>query len=140
MDDEFNYFELKSAINNSKNTTPGKDMMSYKILKKLPAKALEALLKLCNYIWNEGILPKRWKTAILLPLAKPGKDLTKPSSYRPIALTSMLCKVMEKIIVRRLNYILEKREMFSTFQSGFRKSRSTVDALIMFENEVKKPI
>ncbi len=47
---------------------------------------------------------------------------------------------MDKMIARRLNYILEKREMLSTFQSGFRKSRSTVDALILFENEVKKPI
>ncbi len=89
LDDEFNYFELKSAINNSKNTTPGKDI-SYKILKKLPAKALEALLELYKYIWNKGILPKQWKTTIVLPLAKPGKDITKPSSCRPIALTSTL--------------------------------------------------
>uniref|UniRef100_A0A8C2IDK7 ribonuclease H n=1 Tax=Cyprinus carpio TaxID=7962 RepID=A0A8C2IDK7_CYPCA len=138
LDDEFSYFELKTAINNSKSTTPGRDMISYRILKKLSPKALEALLDLYNYIWNEGILPKQWKTAVVLPLAKPGKDITKSSSYRPIALTSTLCKVMEKMIVRRMNYILEKRELLSTFQSGFRKSRSTADALVLFENEANK--
>lgn len=37
-----------------------------------------------------------------------------------------------------MNYILEKRELLSTFQSGFRKSRSTTDALVLFENEAKK--
>lgn len=100
LDDEFSYFELKTAINNSKSTTPGRDMISYRILKKLSPKALEALLDLYNYIWNEGMLPKQWKTAIVLPLAKPGKDITKSSSYRPITLTSTLCKVMEKMIVR----------------------------------------
>lgn len=100
LDDEVSYFELKTAINNSKSTTPGRDMISYRILKKLSPKALEALLDLYNYIWNEGMLPKQWKTAIVLPLAKPGKDITKSSSYRPITLTSTLCKVMEKMIVR----------------------------------------
>lgn len=138
LDDEFKYFEMKVAINNSKNTTPGKDMISYQMLKKLPVKALEILLEVINRIWNEGVLPKQWKTAVVLPLVKPGKDKTKPSSYRPIALTSTICKVMEKMIVKRLNYILEKREILTTFQSGFRKNRSTNDALILFENEIRK--
>jgi len=42
------------------------------------------------------------------------------------------------MIVKRMNYILEKRELLSKFQSGFRKSRSTADALVLFENEIKK--
>ncbi len=33
MDEDFNYFELKIAINNSKSTTPGRDMISYSMIK-----------------------------------------------------------------------------------------------------------
>ncbi len=45
---------------------------------------------------------------------------------------------MEKMIVRRLNYFLEKKEILSS--AGFRKKRSTMDALILFENDVKKSL
>ncbi len=140
MDEDFNSFELKIAINNSKNTTPGRDMISYSMLKNLPEVAIKALLDLYNHIWNEGSLPEDWKSAIVIPVVKPGKDATKSNSYRLIALTSTLCKVMEKMIVRRLNYVLEKKEILSSAQSGFRKKRSTMDALILFENDVKKAV
>lgn len=136
MDDDFNLFELKIAISNSKDTTPGRDRISYSMLKNLPDVAIKIILDVYNQIWNEGTLPKDWKNAIVIPVAKPGKDATKSSSYRPIALTSTLCKVMEKMIVRRLNYFLEKNEILSSAQSGFRRKRSTMDALILFENEV----
>lgn len=109
MDDDFNLFELKIAIRNSKDTTPGRDRISYSMLKNLPDVAIKIILDVYNQIWNEGTLPKDWKNAIVIPVAKPGKDATKSSSYRPIALTSTLCKVMEKMIVRRLNYFLEKK-------------------------------
>lgn len=140
MDEVFNSFELKIAINNSKNTAPGRDMISYSMLKNLPEVAFKAILDLYNHIWSEGILPKDWKSAIVIPIVKPGKDATKANSYRPIALTSTLCKVMEKMIVRRLSYFLEKKEILTSDQSGFRKKRSTMDALILFENDVKKAL
>lgn len=52
-------------------------------------------------IWMEGIIPKIWKKAVVILIVKPGKDSTNPGSYRPIALTSNLCKLMENIIVQR---------------------------------------
>lgn len=140
MDEDFNIFELKIAFNNSRNTTPGRDMISYSMLKNLPEEAIKALLELYNQIWKESILPKEWKSAIVIPIVKPGKDATQSNNYRPIALTSTMCKVMEKIIVRRMNYYLEKKEILSIEQSGFRKKRSTLDALILFKNDAKKEI
>ncbi len=56
------------------------------------------------------------------------------NSYRPIALTS---KIMEKIIVRRLNYFSRKNNIIISSE-WFRKKRSTMDTLILFENDVKK--
>ena len=53
-------------------------------------------------MWHTGILPETWKEAIVIPIPKQGKDSTNPSNYRPIALTSYICKSME----RKVNYRL----------------------------------
>ena len=83
-------------------------------------------------------MPKRWKSALILPFSKPGKNPNNAGNYRPIALTSHLCKWMEKILVRRLNYFLEQRGLIAPYQNGFRKGRSTMDTLVKVNNEIEK--
>ncbi len=100
--------------------------------------ALLKLLHLYNRVWEEGRLPKKWKEAIVIPIRTFGKDPSKPTSYRPIALTSNLCKIMERMIIERISYELEKKGKLANYQSGFRKGRSTMDAVIRLENEIRK--
>jgi len=76
--------------------------------------------------------------SIIVPICKPGKDPSLAESYRPIALTSHVGKIMEKIINERLKYYLEKMELIKVYQSGFRKGRSTIDPAICLENEIRK--
>lgn len=140
MDMEFSITELKIALKGCANTAPGQDGLSYKMFKHLSDKMLTLVLRLYNRIWNEGIIPKAWNQAIVMPIVKPGKDPSSPGSYRPIALTSNLGKLMEKMISKRLFYELEKKEKLSKFQSGFRRGRSTMDALIKVSNEIEKAI
>ena len=83
-------------------------------------------------------MPKNWKTAVILPFNKPGKDPSNAGNYRPIALTSHMCKWMEKILVRRLNYFLEQKGLMAPYQSGFRTGRSTMDAVVKVSNEIEK--
>lgn len=59
------------------------------------------LLQLYNSVWEEGRLPSAWKEAVGIPIRKPGKDPSKPTSYRPIALMSNICKIMEIMITER---------------------------------------
>lgn len=79
------------------------------------------LTELHNKIWKEGKLPKVWKEAVVIPVSKPGKYSTTPSSYRPIVLTSNLSKIMERMISETLIYTPEERELLVNYQSGFRK-------------------
>ena len=60
-----------------------------------------------------SVWPSSWKEVVLIPVLKPGKDPTVPKSYRPIALSSTLCKLMERMINNRLAWYLEKRDLFS---------------------------
>ena len=72
-----------------------------------------------------------------LPIPKPGEDATNPTNYRPISLTSCLCKTLQRIINARLVRFLEKNKLISKCQSGFRRGRSTTDQLVRLESLIR---
>ena len=74
----------------------------------------------------------------MVPIAKAGKDPKNPTNYTPIALTSCLCKTMERMVNARLMWCLESEGHLSDVQCGFRKNRSTVDRLVRFESFVRE--
>ena len=60
-----------------------------------------------------------------------------PQSYRPIALTSCVCKLFERMVNNRLVWYLESKNLLSNRQFGFRKNCSTIDPLLMLSREVQ---
>ena len=82
-------------------------------------------------------MPSYWKQTIVVPVLKPGKCNTDLKNYRPIALTSHVCKLMEKIIVQRLLHYCEKNSIIPVNQAGFRKGRSTVELLTKLTTDIK---
>lgn len=85
---------------------------------------LEAIYDRC--IW-EGYFPREWKVARVVPLLKsPDKIRSDPASYRGISLLPVLGKVLERIMVERLQELT--RGSMSDRQYGFRKGRSIEDA------------
>ena len=77
---------------------------------------------------------------IIIPLLKQGKSPNELASYRPIALTSAACKVMERMVTSRLVWYLEKQKILNKCQSGFRKHRCTVDHIIRLQDTINKYI
>ncbi|GFT48511.1 probable RNA-directed DNA polymerase from transposon X-element [Trichonephila clavipes] len=134
---DFDMFELKRALSSAHNTSPGPDGISYVLLRHLSEDSLVSLLYLFNRIWREQVYPTQWQEAIVIPILKPGKDPKNPLSYRPIALTSCLCKTLERMVNARLVYQLEKNKCIPLFQSGFRKGRSTLDNIIQLESKIR---
>ena len=98
----FNLDELKDTISKSHETATGPDEIHYQMLKHLPLKSLQTLLDIFNNMWETGKFPESWELATIIPIPKPGKDHTEPTNYRPIALTSCLCKTLERMINARL--------------------------------------
>ena len=128
---EFTISELLSSIHNSPDSSTGPDNFHYQFLKHMPHEGLYALLDLFNNIWYGGEFPAVWREATVIPILKPGKDATCASSYRPIALTSCLCKVMERVVNSRLVYFLGPNELLCNVQCGFRQGRSKIDSLVL---------
>ena len=91
-----------------------------------------------NKIFNDSEFSSIWEMALVLPFPKPGKDPTLPSSYRPIALTSCLCKLMERMVNTRLVWFLERTGVLSSSQCGFRRMHSCIDVLLHLENSICK--
>ena len=75
---------------------------------------------LFNRSFNEGRLPREWRKAIVIPISKPG------GGFRPVSLTSCFCKMMEKIILERMVYVIGDK--LSNNLYGFMKGKGTVDA------------
>ena len=121
----FSLDELRKSLDMAHDTACGPDDIHYQLLKHLPESALQVLLDLMNDIWETGDLPSIWKLANVIPIPKPGKDHSEPSNYRPIALTSCVCKTMERMINARLVWFLESNGLLSNIQCGFRQGRST---------------
>src|SRR5688572_12401941 len=141
MNEMFTLNELKQAIRSAKNDkSPGDDRIPYELLKHLHKNALKTLLQFYNELWTDGNLPSNWQHAIILPLLKPNKDAAKPESYRPISLTATLCKVMEKMVANRLQWYLEKNNIITKNQSGFRKHKSTMDQIIKLQDTILKKL
>ena len=134
----FTLEELRACLADTGSTAPGPDEISYEILRRLPGQSLGVLLNLYNEIWTTQSFPDSWSLATVIPIPKPGKDHSDPSNYRPISLTSCLCKLMEKMVNKRLMWFLEHNNSLSDLQCGFRKNRSTTDHLVRLESFIRE--
>ena len=129
--------ELRQLLQRANDSATGLDQVHYQLLTQLPNSALSVLLKVYNHVWESGCFPPSWHEAVVIPIPKPGKDHSDPGNFRPIALTSCLCKTMERMINARLMWSLESQGLLSEKQCSFRKNHSTLDLLIRFETFIR---
>ena len=117
----------------AKPRAPGPDGIHNNVQKHLPEDTLKIPKDILNKIWISADFPQQWRAATVIPIPKPNKDRTDPLIYRPIALTSCLCKVLEHMINARLIWHLEKYRILDRSQCGFRKHRSMTDHMVSLE-------
>ena len=109
--------------------TMGPDDVHAKILKSLSRNTsfLNCLQQLFNTCLTDGTIPQIWKKAKVTPIHKKGSK-TEAKNYRPISLTSILCKVYEKIVRDRI--LTSVGNNISKYQHGFVKSKSCLSNLL----------
>ena len=109
--------------------SPGPDGITHEMIKHLGPEARCALLHLINVSWETGVVPREWRAATVVPIPKSSKDKKLLTSYRPIALTSCVSKLAERLILARLEFAAESRRLIPAEQVGFRAKRSAEDSL-----------
>ncbi|GFW27253.1 probable RNA-directed DNA polymerase from transposon X-element [Trichonephila clavipes] len=117
---------------------PGRDGITNKMLKHLPLITIFKITNIINNMLNLRYFPSAWKTAVVVPILKPGKDPTLAESHRPISLLPILSKLAEKIISTRLNDFLETNKILIPEQHGFRPRLSTTHQLLRVVEYIKE--
>jgi len=129
--------EFEAVMDTLRDSAPGHDNISNKMLKSInPGYKIE-LLSILNYSLCMGVVPKDWKYGYIILILKPGKPAREPSSYRPITLLPCLGKLLERILKVRLEHFLENKKLLSPFQYGFRPGRSTEQVVLKLANQVQ---
>ena len=118
---------VREALDRSgTSTAAGPDHLNILHLRNLGPAGISFLCHLFNLSISCANIPSIWKTAIIIPLLKPGKPASSGSSYRPISLLCPAAKVLERLLLPDLNFHLRVEDS----QHGFRPNRSTTTALL----------
>lgn len=121
---------VRERITKLKNhKSRGPDEIPTEILKLGGEAMIPYIIRLINISINNATLPHDWKSAIVVPIYKSG-DKTKVENYRPISLTSVVCKVMEHIIAKYIRDFLTTNDWFHEGQHGFREGFSCDSQMI----------
>ena len=107
------------------NKSSGVDGIPPKLLKEIVEQISTPLTKVFNLSLEEGIVPAERKEANITPLFKKGSR-NKKENYRPVSLTSVVCKLLETLIRDHLVEFLVKHKLINTSQHGFLKGMSGV--------------
>ncbi|VDP42134.1 unnamed protein product [Echinostoma caproni] len=109
--------------------SPGLDEIPPILLQQCSEQLALPLSKLFNHSMEVGVVPDEWKTCVVSPIFKSG-DRTLPNNYRPVALLSVVSKVMEGLIDDKINEFVEQDRCLHDAQHGFRGKRSCQTNLI----------
>lgn len=121
--------DILNVINNLKNDcATGWDNIPTNIIKSTKNILAPLLKHIVNLSINSGVFPQAFKTSIVHPIYKHG-DKNCISNYRPISILTVFAKILEKIINNKLLSYLDKENILSNNQYGFRARKSTKDAV-----------
>ena len=127
--------QIKNALESLKvGKSPGPDGVHPRVLKELAVQLAQPLKLLFDKTMLDGKLPSKWKEAEVSPIFKKG-DKHLPGNYRPVSLTSVICKVFEGFVRNSLFNHLVENDLLSDSQFGFCKGRSCVTQLLVTLNE-----
>ncbi|KAK6749357.1 hypothetical protein RB195_001771 [Necator americanus] len=141
--DSHRYSRPKYDMSVRNRTAPGLDRIRPEQLKNLPSVLINTLARLFTRYLSECKVPKQWKTSKTVLLYKKG-DPHDIGNYRPICLLSVIYKLFTRVILNRIEQVLDEGQPCE--QAGFRKGFSTIDhihtvsKLIEVSREYKIPL
>ena len=80
------------------------------------------------------MFPDAWKTAKAFPALKSSYSSSDPKSYCPISVLPAISKVLERLVLLRIEWFAEVNNLFPSKQTGFRKRHSSLDNIYPARN------
>ena len=125
---------LKALLKLKPDKSPGPDNVHPMFLRETAHAIALPLSLIFNKSLDEGVLPDDWKCANVTPIYKKGPK-SDAENYRPISLTSTVCKVLESIIKEQMTKYLDSNSIITECQHGFVAGRSCLTNLLeVFED------
>jgi hypothetical protein len=119
------------------NKSAGPDGIHSTYIVKVSESVINPLTIIFRKSFETGEVPMDWKKANITALHKKGSKKD-PSNYRPVSLTSQVCKCFERIIKEAIMNYVEERGLLYSSQHGFRKKRSCLTNLLEFLEKAGK--
>ena len=129
-DQPFTAKEFEAASSHRRDTSPGDDEVSYSMIANATDALKTFMLGLVNASWDAMKLPGAWKDANMAAIPKPFQD-----AFRPISLLACLNKVMEVMVLRRINWASRP---FHPHLLGFRRGVGTEDAIATVISQISR--
>ena len=126
---------LKLLKNLKTRKASGPDKIPAILLKTCAEELTPMLAFIFQQTLDQNTVPDDWKTALVTPVFKKGKR-SEPANYRPVSLTSIICKINEHIIVSETMDHLERQNILVDYQHGFRRRRSCESQLLITSHDL----
>lgn len=133
---EISYSELAQVMLRLPTTAPGPDGITNAMLKIFFQEAPRELLKLLNYSISNAWIPHEWKIAKIIPLLKKQGAGYTIDNIRPIALTSNIAKLIERVLHGHIMKFIDENQLLSPCQIGFRSGYSIWHAHVDLESRI----
>ena len=129
--------EVRIIIMSCTNKSCELDPVPSWLLKKCIEELLPLLTSLFNASLESGSFPQQFKSAIIRPLLKKTNlDVNELKNYRPVSNLHFISKVLEKLVVRRLEDHMSRNNLYDPLQSAYKLEHSTETALMKINNDV----
>ena len=125
--------EVHTLLNSFQNKNSSLSNIPVYVMKRISHLIAPIIADLFNESIQTGIFPECLKLGRVVPLFKSGSR-NSVSNYRPITTLSVLSKVFEKLVHKRMIYFVNKNNILKNNQFGFQKGKCTSDAILEFLN------
>ncbi|MES9881396.1 MAG: reverse transcriptase domain-containing protein [Sedimenticola sp.] len=137
---EINEIKIEKAIDKLKpSKSQGPDNLHPKLIKETKKSLLKPLNIIFNKSLEESKIPSVWKTANVSAIFKKGSK-QKPENYRPISLTSVPGKLLERLVRNEIVRHMTENNFFNPNQHGFMKGKSCTTQLLEFLEDISEAI
>lgn len=141
MDDQFEFrcvseVEVMQALAKIRSGTAGIDGISLNLIKLLLPVIFPFMLHIFNYILTSMQYPSQWKIALIIPIPKKAK-VSSLKDIRPISIYPIFSKIFEHLIKPQMDSFIDKHNLLSPFQSGFRPDYGVIPTLVDISSDTK---